>query len=283
VSATTDSIAAVEARLLDDPDDEAAWAVYGAWLLAQGDPRGELMLLEQIPANPAERAWLDELRRRAAGFAVFTQAAEWRHGCLVGATFRLSGRRDVRRLGELLADPRARLLGRLRLVFDAAMQPRVLAPLATAGVGRLRTLRAGYHARGNRVARALAEQETLHLRTLDLRHSSVTDDGLLALAGCPQLRGLRALHLQRNRFTAVGVAALVRSPALATLEHLDLRFNAVGAAGAAAIAESPHLGGVETLLVHADELEPAGVRALAASTSLRRDLVRFWRAREGLR
>lgn len=35
----------LEARILDDPEDRAAWAVYGDWLAASGDPRGELVAI----------------------------------------------------------------------------------------------------------------------------------------------------------------------------------------------------------------------------------------------
>lgn len=38
--------AVLEARLAEDPDDEAAYAVYGDWLQRQGDPRGELIALQ---------------------------------------------------------------------------------------------------------------------------------------------------------------------------------------------------------------------------------------------
>jgi uncharacterized protein (TIGR02996 family) len=38
--------AALEARIAEDPADEAAYAVYGDWLQRQGDPRGELIALQ---------------------------------------------------------------------------------------------------------------------------------------------------------------------------------------------------------------------------------------------
>jgi uncharacterized protein (TIGR02996 family) len=39
--------AAIEAAIDDDPDDARAYAVYGDWLQEQGDPRGELIALQQ--------------------------------------------------------------------------------------------------------------------------------------------------------------------------------------------------------------------------------------------
>jgi hypothetical protein len=210
-----------------------------------------------------------------------TRDCEWRHGFVVGVRFQVGGRRDARALRELIADPRSGLLSRLELVVADEAPARGLSLLAEVELGRLRSLRARYQARGNQVARALAGQSALNLRILDLRHSGLTDEGLVALAGCERLRGLRALYLQRNRFTARGVSALARAPALAQLEVLDLRYNAIEPAGAAALADSPQLGGLTALHLHAEEIEPEGVRALASSTTLPRDLVRFWRAREG--
>ncbi|MBZ5713919.1 hypothetical protein [Nannocystis pusilla] len=54
-----------------------------------------------------------------------------------------------------MADPRSRLLGSLRLEFAAGVPSRALDWLAQADLGRLRSLRAGYCERGNRVARVL--------------------------------------------------------------------------------------------------------------------------------
>jgi uncharacterized protein (TIGR02996 family) len=279
-------VEAIEVRLLANPDDAAAWQAYAPWLLEQDDLRGELIALESL-ADASERrsldAWVGRERTRWTPEGVAAGDCVWRHGFVVGATMHIAGRSDARTLARLLADPRSRLLSSLRLVFSAEVPSRALASLAAAELGRLRSLRASYHLRGNRVARALTGQSALSLRTLDLRHSGLTDDGLLLLADCGQLRGLRALYLQRNRFTSRGVAALARSPALSGLQVLDLRYNAIGASGAAALAESPHLGALTALHVHAGELDPAGVHALASSTALPHDLVRFWRAQDSPR
>lgn len=270
----------LEARLLDDPDDAAAWAAYTARLLARNDPRGDLIVLESLAENEVEHAWLTKVR--AAWRPLWAEDCEWRHMFVVAATIRVDSRTDARRVADLLADPQSRLLGRLRIVFGATAR-RALGPIDAADFSRLRELRASYHARGNRIARALVDQPALDLRTLDLRHSGLTDDGLIALATCRRLDKLRSLHLQHNRFTALGVAALAGSPALAGLELLDLRHNPIGTAGAAALAESPHLRALTCLRLHAAELGSAGVHALATSTALPRDLVRWWRAQDPTR
>lgn len=275
------AIAAVEARILDDPDDAAAWAAYAPYLLEQGDVRCELVALAALEDTPAKREALARIDRERARWEPYQMTdCVWRHGFVVGATLRIDGRREARDLAQRMVDPKLRLLGSLRLTIAETVPARALTVLAAADLGRLRVLRAAYHPRGNRVARALVEQPSLKLHTLDLRHAGLTDEALIALAGCAQLRGLRALYLQHNRLTSRAVAALARSPALTGVEVLDLRHNAVGAVGAAALAESPLLGAITALHLHADELEPAGVHALATSSTLPRDIVRYWRAQD---
>ncbi|MCY1069922.1 hypothetical protein OV090_34590 [Nannocystis sp. RBIL2] len=277
--------ATLEERLLDDPDDAEAWAAYGAWLRAQGDPRADWFGFEALAATAEERAlvpgWLAREQVHRAPPNASAQDCEWRHGFAVGVRLHVGGRRDARGLRELMADRRAQLVSRLELAFAEEAPARGLVALGQADLGRLRTLRARYGARGNQVARALAGQRALKLRVLDLRHSGLSDEGVVLLAGCEALGGVRALYLQGNRFTGRGLMALAGAPVFAGLEVLDLRYNPIGPAGAAALAESPGLGGLTTLLLHAAELGAEGVRALASSTRLPRELVRLWRAREG--
>lgn len=275
------SVATLEARLLDDPDDEAAWHAYAAWLRATGDPRGEWIALQAFADTAHEREWLaarvTEQHARWTPLAVWTQHCVFRHGFPVAATLHVAGRSDARQLAALMGDPGARLLGSLDLAFRDGTPSRGLTPLEGASLERLRSLRSVHHMRGNRVARVLGLQPALNLRVLDLRRSGLTDDGRAAL------RGLRALHLQHNRVTARGVAALAGSPALAGLELLDLRHNPIGPDGAAALAAAPQLDNLTALHLHAGEVGPAGVRALATSTTLPPDLVRLWRAQDTTR
>lgn len=50
---------ALAKRIDDDPNDAEAWAVYADFLQSQGDPRGELaMVQEQLLANPKDKALL---------------------------------------------------------------------------------------------------------------------------------------------------------------------------------------------------------------------------------
>ncbi len=58
------------AQIRDRPDDEAPRLVYADWLTAQGDPRGELILLDECerrtPGGLADRAMLERLLVLAA-------------------------------------------------------------------------------------------------------------------------------------------------------------------------------------------------------------------------
>jgi uncharacterized protein (TIGR02996 family) len=57
----------LEAAILNDPDNVEAWLVYGDWLQAQGDPRGELMALQHA-ASQATGAEATRLKRKASAF-----------------------------------------------------------------------------------------------------------------------------------------------------------------------------------------------------------------------
>lgn len=276
--------AEIEARILDDPDDAAAWQAYVPWLRAHGDERAELIDLESEADTPARRAQLDAWAAEGVSRWIPTGLTPgecvMRHGFVVAVSTRVRDRGDAQTFVLTLADARARLIGRMDLEITGDAPTRSLLALNEAAFGRLRELRAAYQARGNRVALALARQPTLALRVLDLRHSGLTDDGLVALAGCAGLRGLRSLYLQHNRLTGRGVAALAGSPALAGVTLLDLRHNAIGRVGAEALASSPHVGALRRLHAYAAEVGRDGARALGASTTLRCELARWWRGAE---
>jgi uncharacterized protein (TIGR02996 family) len=124
---------ALEAAILRDPDDLAAYAVYGDWLAEQGDPRGEL-IATQIAANQTN----DPEMQRAAlrvfakhrdyfvgklGSMIATDSFTWRAGFIHRAVLspdRLlieDGARVASSLGEvvaaLIAHPSGRFLTEL--------------------------------------------------------------------------------------------------------------------------------------------------------------------------
>jgi uncharacterized protein (TIGR02996 family) len=83
----------LEARILSNPDDLDAYAVYGDWLSEQGDPRGELVAIQlkrvERPDDPTlierqtklladhAKVWLGEL---AELDSVKDLSVTWRHG-----------------------------------------------------------------------------------------------------------------------------------------------------------------------------------------------------------
>ncbi len=279
----------LEARLRAHPDDPEAWMVYGDWLQEQGDRRGELIMLE---ARAAERADV-RVREAIAALVASSQASwspaplplqvdyTWRRGFAWSATVSgISRHQHIRAIGQLLEDPQARLLVSLRLRFAPRASASVVKHISKLDFGRLQSFQVAYHPCGDRLVRALAEQSSSSLTTLDLRYTKLTDSGLIGLPGCAWARGLRALYLPHNALGNRGVEALASAPSMSGLEVLDLRYNAIGRKGAEALANSPVLGGLRALSLYAGDLDSESVRVLASSATLAPNLVRFWRAQE---
>ena len=133
-----------EAALFDHPDDDAAWAIYGDWLAAHGDTRGEIIQLELAIAagdrSPALcsryaklmveehprwvgaplQAMLDEVD------ASRTLTVEWRRGHLLDAQILAPGSQAAAaRLSALLGSPTAMMLERIFVSIDADRDDRV--------------------------------------------------------------------------------------------------------------------------------------------------------------
>jgi uncharacterized protein (TIGR02996 family) len=283
------SIELLEARIRAHPDDDEAWMVYGDWLLEQGDRRGELVMLEawkaqrdEVTPREAAAAWVDSSRASWSPAALpLNVDYEWRRGFVWSATVRdILRRQHIRAIGQLLADPQARLLSGLRLRFAPLASASIVGRIAKLDLGRLHSFQAAYHPCGNELVQALLEQSSLSLTTLDLRYTGLTDSGLIELVGSTRLRGLRQLHLPHNALGNEGVEALASAPSMSELQVLDLRYNAIGREGVAALAKSPVLGKLTALLLYAGELDEESVRVLASSDVLAPNLVRFWRAQE---
>jgi uncharacterized protein (TIGR02996 family) len=256
-----EAIAELEAQLRADPDDHETWLVYKDWLLAQGDPRGELIGREKP--------------ERTRGIAWFTgMVSEWRYGFAIGVAVRIDAD-GIETIALALTAPEARLVSRLRIMTNGETS---LADLAALDLGRLSVLQVRYGSIGAAGVRALLGCSSLRrLHTLDIRYNGIGDDGALAIAGAPQLAGLRALALQRNDIGEAGARALATSPYL-RLESLDLRYNAIGIAGAQAIAGSPTVDRLARLLLDRGDIKDVGVRALAASPHLPARTRAYWSA-----
>lgn len=94
------------------------------------------------------------------------------------------------------------------------------------------------------------------LTRLNLSNTGVADAGVRRL----DASGLRSLALAWNPLTDAGIWAFAGRPDLADLRDLDLSGTGVGFAGAVALADSPHLGQLERLRVgHNPRLPADGV------------------------
>ena len=121
---------AFEAKLLEQPHDADAWAVYGDWLLAQGDPRGPWLELggPRCPAQVDDDSWLGGL----APYLCDPSARElleprWQHGHIVEARVSASRRYMARPeawelLAALLDSPASAYLERLWVGTDSRYQ-----------------------------------------------------------------------------------------------------------------------------------------------------------------
>lgn len=126
----------LEAFILDDPLDPSGWLVYGDWLQAEGDPRGELVAVQaKLARDPGNRELMEAQRAlfRAHGDALLqglhrylVPTAErgplfrlsWEFGFLWTANVRPSGhalRELVEGLRALLMHPSARFLHALTI------------------------------------------------------------------------------------------------------------------------------------------------------------------------
>ncbi len=104
------------------------------------------------------------------------------------------------------------------------------------------------------------------IRWLDLGGTSVTDDGLAALAA---MHGLERLHLDQTRIADPG---LVRLSSLRQMEYLNLRGTAVTDAGMGALRALPRL---RSLYLWQTAVTPAASRALGEALVDKRRIARW--------
>jgi uncharacterized protein (TIGR02996 family) len=290
---------ALEQLLREDPDDVLSWLVYGDYLLAQGDPRGELLALELSgayePANEARIAALTQAQVEAIEPYARTMELEWRYGFVMAAEENtLEFPTEVERLAEFLAQPQTQLLSRLKLGFERWLDPALeqtddpselgdrdetIRTLALLDLRRLRSLSFAYSGAGEALAWMIAALELPHLRELDLRYCALGDAGPEALASNESLGRLQTLSLQVNGIGSDGAAALAAAHHLVALEQLDLRGNPIRSVGARALAGSPILAKLDRLYIDGFDVQPEGLEILANSRHLQPGLAGLYRAR----
>jgi uncharacterized protein (TIGR02996 family) len=253
-------------QLLESPDDPAPYLVYGDWLQAHGDPRGQLIAAQAAPGSPdlaiVEARLLEEHRGALLGAAAELEpppAIEWSLG--FWRAVRLGGfgwnALTSAQVEAVLAAPSARVLRELAL--DAALAPAILEVCAR-------------------------KHRTLEALDVSLRNHRIDDRSLAALAPCTRLARLALFSCEE--VTAEGLAPLGRLPALraidlrnhpiaeAGVERLrglplaDVRFNVVapgfGAGGMRAFATMP----LQTLALDGESLDDGALVPLADHGSL---------------
>lgn len=125
----------LEAAIEEDPSDHRRWLVYADWLQSQGDPRGELMMVQHALATERDKdrrtrlqqeaaRILDENERHFFGFVGEHRDSfrvGWRTGFAGALTFRVD-QHDYESIEELLPEflghPSARFLRELVVEAD---------------------------------------------------------------------------------------------------------------------------------------------------------------------
>lgn len=280
----------LEAQIAEDPDDAAAYLVYGDWLQAAGDPRGKLIAAQAArAANPGsaelaavEAELLASHRDELLGPSLAIEPAPsigwhlgfWRSLSIGAADDHIASMlatASARFLRELYVDGAAtaeitRLLAPLHRtleVIDLALRPHGHFSdddlLALEPCKRVRRLK--LYSCAQLTERGFAALRSLHrLADIDLRNCPLDD----ARARC--LDGLPLAHVMFNvvtpAFTAIGMRALSRGP----LVSLTLRGESIDDVCIAPLAGHPTLAHVE---LPDAALGVEGARTLGALSRLR--------------
>ncbi len=177
----------------------------------------------------------------------------------------LSGTKDLQ---TLFRSEHCRSLQVLRLI-GCMILPITLQMLANAAnLQSLHSLNLSDNPIGPDGVQSLARSPHLHqLRELMLAGCQLLTEGAIALSATPTFR-LTRLSLGNNRLGNDGVAAIARCPQFAELRHLDLQNNAVGNLGVEALVNSPHMSNLEYLNLYHNHVSARGVQVLTDSALL---------------
>ncbi len=285
---------ALEAALVEDPDDRAAHMAYADYLQEQGDPRGEFIQVQLALEDPErtaeqrqrlqarEQALLAELRRGRLGDfarAVFYSregggqteeihfARGWLDRCVLGDT----GSHLARELARLLArDPDCRLLRELVLECDVgAVEQLIRSPFL--GNLRLLQLGAGFETLVHSVSVPEFVAKLPRLEELHLHAYGYDPVRLFTLSTLRELRVLK-IYCQDLPYP---LELLAGNPSLRNLTHLLLRplscpTPLINLAGVRAIVQSPHLPKLTHLQVRGSDLGDVGCTEIVTSGVLKK-------------
>jgi uncharacterized protein (TIGR02996 family) len=286
--------------------DKAAWSVYSDWLSERGDPRGELIVIDQASSGVTDEAVLERFRARKAELEKKLEReyqgpptslkVHWRRGYfervhlerangnVLRRVFSWEEARFLTHLSLGVENGRIMPLGlqdfldtpQLRSILDLRLAPNHIGDAGASLLADCRYLEPllGLDVTGNEIgprgAAALGQSPYLRsLRRLIFDSNLLETDGTRALVGSSNLSSLQELSLGSNGIDGEGARAISISPHLASLRQLRLTLNVIGDSGAWILAQSPHLESLEGLALGANIIGEEGAIALLRSTRLR--------------
>jgi uncharacterized protein (TIGR02996 family) len=295
---------ALEAALVENPDDLATHCAYADYLQEQGDPRGEFIQIQLAQEAPqrteADRRRLqaraDELlqahRREWVGVladellgVVEGEAENWTErerpyeirfarGWL-DRIVRFAGNARYSDLGRLMCQaPETRLLRSLVLEYDeGAVEALIHSPF----LSNLRVLQLGSRAGEPKELEPLLKIPLYKLVAELPRLEELYSFGRVWLTshlfGLPNLTNLRILHVSQldDRNFPIDLAS---NPALSNLTRLWLRSwasrQSLDLTGVRAVVQSPHLRALTHLHLHRSDLGDVGCTEIVTSGILKR-------------
>lgn len=287
---------ALLAAIVAAPDDDAPRLVYADHLQAQGDPRGELIVVAceraRLPRwdprakilREREEQLILTFHRRWLGDLAGELIARWERGFVDRVRVERIGR-DV--AARTLLDRALAIAPLLRtLALPGEILPRTvgspaalarLAGLELRGpfyVDSLAAIAASVPAATRLAIRAagLGRAQLVGLprrawRELDFHQNTLGHNGTKAILDRLEPDAIRALDLGASGVTDHGAAAIAKL-ALPNLTTLALRRAGLGGAGIAALAAAADLRSLARLDLSANRPSGEGVAALAGSTAL---------------
>jgi uncharacterized protein (TIGR02996 family) len=283
----------LEAQIRASRADEAAYLVYADWLTANGDPRGELAMVQHKGLHAREQEILAANGGFLAGVSPEVASVRWKLGTWEMLRFMnemdwMDPSFDARAVAARLFDhPAAACLGELRVgilrweengedvpaLLDEA-KGRAFAPylrkLAIGDGGEMEDVDNAHHPVGDLsvISAAFPRLEELHIWGYEM-----------ALGEALELPELRSLRLETCGLSRAALEAVTR-PTWAKLERLDLWFGSsdYGSEAAledlrrlldgAAIPSVRHLGLMNTELSNEIAFVLGGAKVLAQLESL---------------
>lgn len=264
-----------ETELLDaiyaSPDEDGPRVVYADYLLAKGDPRGELIQVQCRLADPH----IGESEHRKLR-AVENKLLAAHGGAWTAPVLDVVGQPSaVQMFTPTKVEFRRGFVDSVRgasIILEQIESLFAVAPLVT----KLRLDPTPPYDQPTQIkGSSLVSPHLAKLEELQLFLPGAGEEAAELIAACPHFTNLKSLTLAISRWdmvveggalTARGARALARSPHLAKLEKLILDDNRLGDDGVVALTEEPHWRLVELSLA-GNLVTDEGVRAIAGAAS----------------